>query len=83
MDSIRSVAHIVVLFIEVFIGCISILFLIGAVLSTPWAWFGVAFSFGGFIYSLFNRQQDVIDRNFYTIIGLLFTFILAFIDLKL
>lgn len=83
MGTVRSLAHIVILFLEVFFVCISILFLIGAVISTNWAWFGVAFSFGGLVYAVMHREQDIIDRQFYFIIGLLFTFTLAFIDLKL
>lgn len=83
MGAIRSLAHIVILFIEVFFVCISILFLIGAVISTSWAWFGVVFSVGGLIYAIMNREQDIIDRQFYFIIGILFTFTLAFIDLKM
>lgn len=83
MDAVRSLGHIIVLFIEVFFVCVSILFLVGAVLSTPWALFGVAFSLGGLIYAIIRRDEDLIDRQFYFIIGLLFTFTLAFIDLKM
>jgi len=83
MESFRSFLHVLLLFVEVFFVFISTLFLVGAVMSTAWAWFGVILSIGGFIYALWNRQEDIIDRYFYFILGLMFTFILAFIDLRM
>lgn len=83
MESFRSFLHMIGLFIEVFVVFICTLFLIGAVMSTTWAWFGVILSIGGFVYALLNRQEDIIDRYFYFLLGLMFTFILAFIDLKM
>ena len=83
MDTMRPVVNIICLFIEVFLVVMTMLFLVGCVMATPWAWFGFAFAIGGLIYAVWKQQQDIVDRYLYYYIGLLFTYILAFIDLNL
>ena len=83
MDVFRPVVNMILLFIEVFLVVMTMLFLIGCVMSTSWAWFGFAFAIGGLIYAILKQKLDLLDRYFYYLIGLIFTYILAFIDLNL
>ena len=83
MDVLRPVVNMILLFIEVFLVVMTMLFLIGCVMSTPWAWFGFVFAVGGLIYAIWKQNLDLLDRYFYYIIGLVFTYILTFIDVNL
>lgn len=83
MDVFRPVVNMILLFIEVFLVVMTMLFLIGCVMSTVWAWFGFAFAIGGLIFAIWKPKVDLLDRYFYYIIGLIFTYILTFIDLNL
>lgn len=83
MDVFRPVVNMIVLFIEVFLVVMTMLFLIGCVMSTSWAWFGFLFAIGGIVYAIRKPKLDLLDRYFYYLIGLIFTYILTFIDLNL
>ena len=83
MDLFRPVVNMLLLFIEVFLVVMTMLFLIGCVMSTVWAWFGFAFAIGGLLYAIMKKSDDILDRYFYYLIGLGFTYMLTFIDLHL
>ena len=66
MDIMRPVVSIVCLFIEVFLVVMTMLFLIGCVMSTPWAWFGFIFAIGGLGYAIWSKEKlDLTDRYLY------------------
>ena len=78
MDILVSVLRIVGLFIEVFIVFLTMLFMIGATMETPFAAIGLVMGIGGLIYAIVKREQDIIDRYFYYLIGVITAYAIAF-----
>ena len=78
MDILVSVLRIVGLFIEVFLVFLTMLFMIGATMETPFATIGLIMGIGGLIYAIVKREQDIIDRYFYYLIGLITSYAIAF-----
>ena len=71
MEILVSILRIVGLFIEVFIVFLTMLFMIGATMETPFAAVGLVMGIGGLIYAIVKRDEDVIDRYFYYLIGVI------------
>ena len=78
MDILVSILRIVGLFIEVFIVFLTMLFMIGATMETPFAAIGLVMGIGGLIYAIVKREQDIIDRYFYYLIGVITAYAIAF-----
>ena len=78
MDILVSILRLVGLFIEVFIVFLTMLFMIGATMETPFAAIGLVMGIGGLIYAIVKREQDIIDRYFYYLIGLITAYAIAF-----
>ena len=78
MDILVSILRIVGLFIEVFIVFLTMLFMIGATMETPFAAIGLVMGIGGLIYAIIKRDEDVIDRYFYYLIGVITAYAIAF-----
>mgnify|MGYP003532109057 FL=1 len=78
MDILVSILRLVGLFIEVFIVFLTMLFMIGATMETPFATIGLIMGIGGLIYAIVKREQDIIDRYFYYLIGLITAYAIAF-----
>ena len=78
MDILVSVLRIVGLFIEVFIVFLTMLFMIGATMETPLAAIGLVMGIGGLIYAIIKRDEDIIDRYFYYLIGVIVCYAFAF-----
>lgn len=78
MDILVSILRIVGLFIEVFIVFLTMLFMIGATMETPFAAIGLVMGIGGLIYAILKRDEDIIDRYFYYLIGVIVSYAFAF-----
>ena len=78
MDILVSVLRTVGLFIEVFLVFLTMLFMIGATMETPFAAIGLVMGIGGLIYAIVKREQDIIDRYFYYLIGVITAYAIAF-----
>lgn len=78
MDILVSILRLVGLFIEVFLVFLTMLFMIGATMETPFAAIGLVMGIGGLIYAIVKREQDIIDRYFYYLIGLITAYAIAF-----
>lgn len=52
--------------------------MIGATMETPFAAIGLVMGIGGLIYAIVKREQDIIDRYFYYLIGLITAYAIAF-----
>ena len=78
MEILVSILRIVGLFIEVFIVFLTMLFMIGATMETPFAAIGLVMGIGGLIYAIVKREQDIIDRYFYYLIGVITAYAIAF-----
>ena len=78
MDILVSILRLVGLFIEVFVVFLTMLFMIGATMETPVAAIGLVMGIGGLIYAIFKRDEDVIDRYFYYLIGVITAYAIAF-----
>ena len=78
MDILVSILRLVGLFIEVFIVFLTMLFMIGATMETPFAAIGLLMGIGGLIYAIFKRDEDVIERYFYYLIGVITAYAIAF-----
>ena len=77
MDILVSILRLVGLFIEVFLVFLTMLFMIGATMETPFAAIGLVMGIGGLIYAIVKREQDIIDRYFYYLIGLMTAYAIA------
>ena len=78
MGALVSVLRLIGLFIEVFIVFLTLLFMIGATMETPFAAIGLILGIGGLIYAIYNREEDFIDRYFYYLIGVIVSYAFAF-----
>ena len=78
MDILVSILRLVGLFIEVFIVFLTMLFMIGATMETPFAAIGLVMGIGGLIYAIIKRDEDIIDRYFYYLIGVIVSYAFAF-----
>ena len=78
MDVLKSILRFIGLFIEVFIVFLTMLFMIGATMETPFAAIGLVMGIGGFIYAMFKREEDFLDRYFYYLIGVIVSYAIAF-----
>ena len=78
MDVLVSILRFVGLFIEVFFVFLTMLFMIGATMETPFAAVGLVMGIVGLIYAIFKRDEDFIDRYFYYLIGLITSYAIAF-----
>ena len=78
MDILFSILRLVGLFIEVFVVFLTMLFMIGATMETPFAAIGLVMGIGGLIYAIVKRDEDVIDRYFYYLIGVITAYAIAF-----
>ena len=78
MDTLVLILRWVGLFVEVFLVFLTMLFMIGATMETPVAGIGLAIGIAGLIYAIFKRDEDIIDRYFFYIIGLLTAYAIAF-----
>lgn len=78
MEILVSILRLVGLFIEVFIVFLTMLFMIGATMETPFAAIGLVMGIGGLIYAIVKREEDIIDRYFYYLIGVITAYAIAF-----
>ena len=78
MDVLVSILRFIGLFIEVFIVFLTMLFMIGATMETPFAAIGLVMGIGGLIYAILKREEDFIDRYFYYSIGVIVCYAFAF-----
>ena len=78
MDTLVLILRWVGLFVEVFLVFLTMLFMIGATMETPFAGIGLAIGIAGLIYAIFKRDEDIIDRYFFYIIGLITAYAIAF-----
>ena len=78
MEILVSILRLVGLFIEVFIVFLTMLFMVGATMETPFAAIGLVMGIGGLIYAIIKRDEDIIDRYFYYLIGVIVSYAFAF-----
>ena len=78
MDVLVSILRFVGLFIEVFLVFLTMLFMIGATMETSFAAIGLVIGIAGLIYAILKRDEDIIDRYFFYLIGLITSYAIAF-----
>ena len=52
--------------------------MIGATMETSFAAIGLVIGIAGLIYAILKRDEDIIDRYFYYLIGLITSYAIAF-----